>query len=58
MNGQITDLSYTLPVSLSNVTGYNATGASIGGFELSSNERLIAGNAVDYTGSNVEYIEK
>lgn len=58
VNGQITDVSYTLPVSLSNVTGYNATGASIGGFELSSNECLIAGNAVDYTKSNVEYSEK
>lgn len=28
------------------------------GYELSSNECLIAGNAVDYTGLNVEYIEK
>ena len=58
VNGRITDVSYTLPVSLSNVTGYNATGASIGGFELSSNDCLIAGNAVDYTKSNVEYSEK
>lgn len=58
VNGQITDVSYTLPVSLSNVTGYNATGASIGGFELSSNECLITGNAVDYAKSNVEYSEK
>lgn len=54
VNGKITDASYTLPISLENVTGYpnyNATGASIGGFELSADSCVIAGNCVDYTKS-------
>ncbi len=54
VNGKITDINYALPVDLSNVTGYNPTGASIGGFELSSSNCIIAGNAVDYTKSNAD----
>ncbi len=54
VNGKITDVNYTLPVDLSNVTGYNPTGASVGGFELSSSNCIIAGNAVDYTKSNAD----
>lgn len=55
VSGRITDVSYTLPISLENVTGYpnyNATGASIGGFELSADACIIAGNCVDYTKSD------
>ena len=55
VNGKITSVKYTLPISLSKVTGYNPTGASVGGFELSSKNALIAGNAVDYTKSNISY---
>ena len=55
VNGKITSVEYTLPISLRNVTGYNPTGASVGGFELSSDKCLIAGNVVDYTKSSVSY---
>lgn len=48
VSGDITKVSYTLPISLSNVLGYNATGASVGSFELSSDSCIVAGNAVDY----------
>ena len=48
---------YTLPVNLSNVSGYNETGASVGGFELSSENCIIVGNAVDFTASRAEYYE-
>ena len=51
IGGDITNVEYTIPVDLSNVTGYNPTGASVGGFELSENNCIIAGNAVDF---NVE----
>lgn len=54
VNGSISDVDYTLPVDLSNVTGYNPTGASVGGFELSENSCIIAGNAVDYTKANAD----
>lgn len=47
-DGDITDVDYTIPVSLGNVSGYNDTGASVGGFELSSDKCLIAGNAVNF----------
>ncbi len=47
-NGDITEVDYTIPVSLANVSGYNDTGASVGGFELSSDKCLIAGNAVNF----------
>lgn len=52
---EITDVDYTIPISLSNTgaTGANATGASIGGFELSTHNCLIVGNSVDYTKTGV-----
>ena len=52
VDGSIEDVRYTLPVNLKNVKGvfgYNDTGSSVGGFELSSENCLIAGNAVDYS---------
>ncbi len=55
IGGKISDVRYTLPISLSKVNGYNPTGASVGGFELSSHGCVIAGNAVDYTVSNQSY---
>ena len=53
VDGSITDVRYALPVTLSGVSGYNQTGASVGGFELSSEGCMIAGNAVDFTGTKV-----
>lgn len=49
-DGDITKVGYTIPISLNRVTGsnYNKTGASVGGFELSANNCLIAGNSVDF----------
>lgn len=46
----ITKVDYVIPVGLGNVTGghYNSTGASVGGFEMSSENCIIAGNAVDF----------
>lgn len=44
-----------LPISLGNVTGFNETGASVGGFELSENECIIAGNAVDYKKADTQH---
>ena len=55
VSGKVSDVSYTLPISLDNVSGYNPTGASVGGFELSETKCLIAGNAIDYTKTNAEY---
>lgn len=51
INGEITNVEYTLPIDLSEESGYwgNATGASVGGFELSEEECIIVGNAVDYS---------
>lgn len=47
VGGKITDVSYTLPFSINGTPGDNATGVSIGGFELSSDHCLIVGNSVD-----------
>lgn len=44
-----------VPIGLENVIGGNETGASIGGFELSENECIIAGNAVDYKKPNIPH---
>jgi hypothetical protein len=49
VGGDVTDVAYTLPISLSKVSGDNDTGASVGGFELSTDNCLIAANVVDYT---------
>lgn len=54
VDGSIEDVSYTIPIPLSNVTGYNPTGASVGGFELSADNCIIAGNAVDYTQEEID----
>ncbi len=50
VGGDITKVRYTIPISLSRVTGshYNKTGASVGGFELSADNCLIVGNSVDF----------
>ncbi len=49
-DGDITKVGYTIPIPLNRVTGshYNKTGASVGGFELSADNCLIAGNSVDF----------
>lgn len=49
-DGDITKVGYVIPISLNRVTGshYNKTGASVGGFELSADNCLIAGNSVDF----------
>ena len=50
VDGSITKVDYAIPVGLGKVTGghYNSTGASVGGFEISSENCIIAGNAVDF----------
>lgn len=48
----ITDVSYTIPMTFSGEIGENYTGASIGGFELSKNNCVIAGNAIDFEVEN------
>lgn len=54
VNGRITNVNYTDVIPLNNTgkNGNNLTGASIGGFELSSDNCIIAGNCVDYTMQN------
>lgn len=47
VDGDITNISYILPFPISGTQGNNATGASIGGFELSSDNCLIVGNSID-----------
>ena len=46
VSGSINDVIYDLPLMIDGEIGDNSTGVSIGGFEISSNECLIAGNAV------------
>lgn len=46
VNGDITDVKYTLPFDIGGENGDNNTGVSIGGFELSSESCVIAGNSV------------
>ena len=50
VGGSITKVDYAIPVGLGKVTEghYNSTGASVGGFEISSENCIIAGNAVDF----------
>lgn len=61
IKGKITDTKYTYAINLNNVKGtgwyQNQVGASIGGFELSENECIIAGNVVDYTKPGTLYSE-
>lgn len=56
LSGNMKSVTYTEPVSLSNTgsVGANDTGASVGGFELSSGNCLIAFNAVDFTKANAD----
>ncbi len=44
---EITNVRYTLPLPIQGGFGNNATGVSAGGFELSADHCLIAGNSVD-----------
>lgn len=46
LGGKITDVAYTLPLSI-NTVGNNDTGVSVGGLELSEGQCLIVGNSVD-----------
>ena len=48
VNGKITDVAYTLPLSIK-TNGNNDTGVSVGGLELSEGQCLIVGNSVDQT---------
>lgn len=47
VDGSITKAIYTYPLNIQGYTGANATGVSIGGFELSGDNCLIVGNTVD-----------
>ncbi len=49
VDGEITDVRYTLPLPIQGGFGNNATGVSAGGFELSADNCLIVGNSVDQT---------
>lgn len=46
VGGKVTDVKYTLPLPISGSEGDNATGVSVGGFELSEEACIIAGNSV------------
>ncbi len=50
--GSITSVTYGTIYSICGTTGANATGVSIGGFELSTSNCLVAGNSVDMTDSS------
>lgn len=51
VGGSIEKVSYTLPYKISGYSGDNYTGVSVGGFELSSDSCLIAGNSEKQDGS-------
>ncbi|MCD7743203.1 MAG: leucine-rich repeat domain-containing protein, partial [Oscillospiraceae bacterium] len=51
-SGSITNVSYTYVLEIQGATGDNATGVSVGGFELSSENCLIVGNSVDQSDSS------
>ena len=54
--GSIRNVSYSLPYEIiGGKVGDNYTGVSVGGFELSSDTCLIAGNSVKQDGTNAEY---
>ena len=52
VGGSIEKVSYELPYEISGAIGNNYTGVSVGGFELSSDSCLIAGNSVKQDGSS------
>ncbi|MBR3629463.1 MAG: leucine-rich repeat protein [Oscillospiraceae bacterium] len=47
LDGSITDVAYTYALPINGYGGNNSTGVSVGGFELSAQNCLIAGNSVD-----------
>lgn len=47
VNGSIEKVGYTFALPIKGYSGYNATGVSVGGFELSGDNCLIVGNTVD-----------
>ena len=47
VDGSVTDVRYTYALRIPGSTGNNYTGVSVGGFELSAEGYLIAGNSVD-----------
>ncbi|MBR4306118.1 MAG: hypothetical protein IKT78_04665, partial [Ruminiclostridium sp.] len=52
---KITSVSHTNALSIVGAIGDNFTGVSVGGFELSANNLLIAGNTADQTNSSIGY---
>ena len=54
VDGAITDVDYSLPLEISGNIGYNFTGTTVGGFELSANECIIVGSSVDHESENVD----
>ncbi len=52
LSGSITDVSYTYALSILGSTSANATGVSVGGFELSTDNCIVAGNSVDQSNSS------
>ena len=52
---KITKVSYTDVLPISGAIGDNFTGVSIGGFEMSVNNLLIAGNTADQSDPNIGY---
>lgn len=53
VNGSITKVTNAYPLVICGTTGNNATGVSVGGAELSSDNCLIAGNSVDQSDSSI-----
>ena len=51
----IKNVKYTLPYNISGTSGNNYTGVSIGGFELSSDACLIAGNSAKQDGTSTNF---
>lgn len=52
VGADITSVSYTYALQIQGTTGANATGVSVGGFELSDDNCLIVGNSVDQSDSD------
>ncbi|MDO4976633.1 MAG: leucine-rich repeat protein [Eubacteriales bacterium] len=52
VDGKVSDVRYILAHKINGNSGANATGVSVGGFELSTTHCLVAGNSVDMTDSS------
>lgn len=52
VDGSIEDVAYTLALEIQGGTGDNWTGVTVGGFELSSDNALIAGTSVDQSSAD------